>query len=215
MSRKTIVGLAWFGVSLMWAQTPTARVTGTVTDPKGAVVPGAAITAANLDTGQRVEAKSNEVGLYTLPFLPPGRYEITAEAPGFRRYLRPNLVLETGQAATLDITLELGAQTEFVTVTAAAPLLASETSAVSQLIENKTIINMPLASRRAASLVRLFGNVTFIEEGAGGRGLAVFFDGRRPGAQSDVVHRRRRCAKHGLGGAATGAESPDRGAPGA
>ena len=172
ISRTCLVLLA-AGV-LAWAQTPTAKIVGVVLDPNGAVVPGAQVTMANLDTGQHFEAQTNAVGLYTVSFLPPGRYQLTAEAADFKKYLRQNLVIETGQSATLDIALELGSHDETVTVTASAPLLQSESSSVSQFIENKTVINMPLASRRAASLVRLVGNVTFIEEGAGAEALPFF-----------------------------------------
>jgi Carboxypeptidase regulatory-like domain/TonB dependent receptor len=157
-----------------WAQTPTAKVTGTVRDPSGAVISGVTVTVANLETGTRAESTANESGIYSISFLNPGRYELTAESQGFKRHLRQNVLLETGQVATIDITLEIGEVAETINVTAATPLLQAETSSVGQLIENTTIINMPLASRRAASLVRLMGGVTFLQEGAGGEALPFF-----------------------------------------
>ena len=87
--------------------------------------------------------------------------------------MRQHVRLETGQVATIDITLEIGEVSETVNVTAATPLLQAETSSVGQLIENTTIINMPLASRRAASLVRLMGGVTFMD-GAADEALPLF-----------------------------------------
>ena len=89
------------------AQTTTGRITGTITDPAGARVPGARIEVSNLATGIRVEGRSNEAGIYLLNFVDPGRYQLTAEAPGFRRYVRTPVVVETGMAVSLDISLEL------------------------------------------------------------------------------------------------------------
>ena len=166
--------LFFLSLGAAWAQTPTAKVTGTVRDPSGAVISGVTVSIANLETGARAQSTANESGIYSISFLNPGRYELTAESQGFKRHLRQNVLLETGQVATIDITLEIGEVAETINVTAATPLLQAETSSVSQFIENKTVINMPLASRRAASLVRLVGNVTFIEEGAGAEALPFF-----------------------------------------
>lgn len=146
------------------AQTPTARITGTITDSSGAIVPGAKISVLGQATGLHADATSNQNGIYNLPFLNPGRYELTVEATGFRRYVRPTLVLETGQILSLDIRLEVGPVANAVTVTAQTPLLQADASSVNQLIENATVANMPLASRKAASLVRLMGNVVFLSE---------------------------------------------------
>jgi len=146
------------------AQTPTARITGIITDPSGAVVPGAKISVVGLATGFHAEAPSNQNGIYNLPFLNPGRYQLSVDATGFRRYVRPSVLLETGQILSLDIRLEVGSLAEQVTVTAQTPLLQAGTSSISQLIENAAIANMPLASRKAASLVRLMGNVVFLSE---------------------------------------------------
>jgi hypothetical protein len=180
LTKEACTALGWslmmFILSLgtAWAQTPTAKVTGTVRDPSGAVISGVTVSIANVETGARAQSTANESGIYSISFLNPGRYELTAESQGFKRHLRQNVLLETGQVATIDITLEIGEVAETINVTAATPLLQAETSSVSQFIENKTVINMPLASRRAASLARLSGNVTFIEEGAGAEALPFF-----------------------------------------
>ncbi|MFN7936428.1 MAG: TonB-dependent receptor [Bryobacteraceae bacterium] len=165
---------------LLFAQTPTARITGTVYDSSAKSIPQASVTAMNQSTGTVVDAQTNDQGIFSLPFLNPGKYEVKVEAPGFRRYLRSNITMETGQVLTLDVTLEVGEVTQSVTISEAPPLLESASSSVGQLIENKNITNMPLASRRTAALVRLMGNVSFINEDlqqgqinfslAGGRG---------------------------------------------
>jgi len=151
----------------LFAQTPTARITGTITDSSGAIVPGAKISVLGQATGLHADATSNHNGIYNLPFLNPGRYELSVEATGFRRYVRPTLVLETGQILSLDVRLEVGQVSNAVTVTAQTPLLQAETSSVNQVIENRTIVSMPLASRRVGTLVRLMGNVTLNNESAG------------------------------------------------
>ncbi len=162
------------------AQTPTARVTGTIYDTTAKSIPKAVVTAVNQGTGATAASEANDNGIYSLSFLNPGKYEIRVEAPGFRRYLRNNVTLETAQVLALDVTLEVGEVSQSVTVSEAPPLLDAARSSVGQLIENKNITNMPLASRRSAALVRLMGNVTFINEDlqqgqinfslAGGRG---------------------------------------------
>jgi len=149
-----------------WAQTQS-RLTGTVTDNTGAVVVGAAVVARNVATGVTFPATTNQTGTYAIPFLPPGEYELTCEFTGFKKFSQAGLVLETGFSRNIDIRLEVGAITETVSVTAATPLLETTNSTVGQFIERATVFNMPLESRRTASLVRLMGAVVFRNEGAG------------------------------------------------
>jgi hypothetical protein len=167
-------------IGALFAQASAARVTARVIDPGGAAIPQAEVKIANVATGVETTGASSMNGLYVFPSLTPGPYELRVEASGFKRYTRSNLVLETGQVLTLDVVLELGAVSETVNVTAETPLLQADTSDISTLVENKTIQNMPLASRRIGSLMRLMGNVTFVSEAswegisnfaiAGGRG---------------------------------------------
>src|SRR5438128_998431 len=133
--------------TILRAQNPTARITGTVTDSTGAVVPGALVTLVNDETRVKLEGRTNESGIYLISFISPGPYSFAVEAPSFRRYVRP-LTLVTGQVLQLDLKLELGQTSESVTVTAATPLVQSATSSVSNLIENAFIKNMPLESGR-------------------------------------------------------------------
>jgi len=137
----------------------TATLNGTVTDVGDARVPGAQIRLMNVLTGEAYQATSNESGNYTIPLLKPGEYQLTAERPGFKQYIRSGILLETGVPSRADVRLEVGGVTESVTVEAQAPLLKSENSSVGVVIENRSITNMPLIDRRAAQLVRLTGNV--------------------------------------------------------
>ncbi|MBS1827588.1 MAG: TonB-dependent receptor [Acidobacteria bacterium] len=172
-------GLAYVTCVCLQAQTSSARVTGTITDPTGAAVPQARVTLRNQSTGISTSAETNATGIYTLSFLQPGPYDLTIEGNGFKRYTR-QVTLETGQVLPIDAVLQLGDVSESVSVTTETPLLQAETSSLNQLIENATIKNMPLASRRIGSLIRLMGNVSFQGEAswegivnfsiAGGRG---------------------------------------------
>jgi len=173
MIRRALIAaivLICVGRSALWGQ---ARLTGTVTDNSGAVVPGARVVVRNVQTGQVATASTSAGGVYTVSFLPPGPYEVICEQPGFKRFQRSGIVLETGTTTTVDILLELGQITEVVSVTAAAPLLEAESGALGQLVENQMILNMPIQSRRVGAMVRLMGNVTFTGE-TGGQSIPRF-----------------------------------------
>src|SRR6476469_7450059 len=134
--------------STLSAQISTATLTGTITDPTQARIPGVHVNVTNEATGVSVSERTNGQGDYTIPLLPPGRYRLEAEAQGFKSYARSGIVLEIGRSFRLDVALELGQMTDVVQVMAAAPLLESEYATVSQLIENKTIVDMPLNGQR-------------------------------------------------------------------
>ena len=145
------------------AQTSQARITGRVLDPAGAVIPNVEVTATNVATGVPTRVRSNEAGIYALPFLQPGEYTLSAVATGFKKYERKGIVLETAEVVEIDLKLEVGSVTDVVEVRAEAPLLESASSSVGQFIEGKTVAEMPLAGRRALELVRLSGNVIFVD----------------------------------------------------
>jgi outer membrane receptor protein involved in Fe transport len=153
---------------------PQARLTGIVTDPSGLAVPAAEVRLTNTATGVVTASKANQAGIYAFPYLSPGGYDLNCEAPGFKTFARRAIVLETGYSRTVDVRLELGDTKEVLTVEAQTPLLESETSDVGQLIERASVFKMPLDSRRAGSLVRLVGGVTFTEEGGAAAQLPFF-----------------------------------------
>jgi hypothetical protein len=153
-------------------------LTGIITDPSQANLPGVSLALTNEDTGVVERSTSNAQGEYTFPLLQPGRYRLAAEAKGFRPYVRSGIVLESARTGRLDIALELGQVTEAVEVRASTPLLESESSTVGQFIEHKTVMDMPLTGRRVGELLALEGNSVFIQGDvirprvavAGGRG---------------------------------------------
>ncbi len=128
----------------VFAQSDRATVTGTISDPAGAVVANAPIQARNLDTGAEYPAASTSTGNYTLSELPVGRYEITVAVAGFKKYLRQGLALQAAQTYRIDVMLEVGATSESVTVTEAAPLLKTESGELSHNVTNETLDTLPV-----------------------------------------------------------------------
>src|SRR6267142_5007343 len=126
-----------------FAQTDRGTITGTVSDATGAVIPGAAIEARNLATGAVYTAGSSETGNFTLAQLPAGTYEVSALLPGFKKFVRPNIVVQVAQVVRIDAALEVGANTESVTVEAAAPLLKTESGEVSHNIQTDMLDSLP------------------------------------------------------------------------
>jgi hypothetical protein len=154
-----------------WGQaTGSGTITGTVTDPKQAAVPEASVTIHNTDTGIGRAATTNEVGLYSAPFLQPGRYEITVGKPGFAKLLRKDITLQVGQTVTIDLTLTLQATSETVTITAETPVIDTEKTEMSQVVSQTQKDNLPLAGRRWESFALLTPNITT----DGGTGLVSY-----------------------------------------
>src|SRR5438874_1321219 len=123
-----ILGVA-FG-SFLSAQESTARLLGTVTDPTGAVIPGATVVARNVATGLDRKTVANESGNYSIPSLPIGQYTLVAESAGFRTSTITGLTLQLNQEARFDIKLELGAAAESIQVQAVTPALVTDSSSV-------------------------------------------------------------------------------------
>jgi hypothetical protein len=109
--------------STVSAQTTAAQVTGVVQDSQGGSVPAADVTITNVDTGMVRKATSNELGYYSLALLQPGSYQLEVKKEGFRPLTRSGLVLSVGQVARVDLTLEVGAVTESINVSAGVALV--------------------------------------------------------------------------------------------
>jgi hypothetical protein len=158
--------LALVGVILVLAfsafsQEFRATLTGHITDPNGAAVPGAKVTVTNLQTNEAKEAVTSDDGNYTVPLLQPGRYSVTVEAQGFSKAVSDQVELHTADKATMDITLQIGALENTVNVNAEAPLLEADTASRGQVIENARINELPLVGRNPLNLTTLAPGVTF------------------------------------------------------
>jgi hypothetical protein len=138
--------------SLTWAQEVTASIVGTVVDPSGAAVSGATITAKDLDRGTILTTTTNDEGAFNISGVPVGRYEIKAVAKGFQTAINPAFRLTLNQTARLNFQLHLGQTTETVEVTAAAPLLQTDTSLLGNLLDSATVASLPLSTHNTNQL---------------------------------------------------------------
>ncbi|MFN7925342.1 MAG: carboxypeptidase regulatory-like domain-containing protein [Bryobacteraceae bacterium] len=137
------------------AQEFRATVSGRVTDAQSAVISGVKLTATQIGTEAKFETVSAADGLFTIPFLPPGSYRLTAEMSGFKRYVRDNLAAGANERLTLDIVMEVGAVTETINVSSEAPILQTATASTGQVITSAQIENMPVSGRTPLALAQL------------------------------------------------------------
>src|SRR5262245_11228994 len=140
--------------SLMLAQGTDAMVSGTVVDSTGAVVSGTSVVVTSIRTGIRISTISNEAGVYLYPSLQPGVYTLTAEHPGFKKYVLRELTLNTGDKISINLTLDIGSVNESVEVLAeASAALGYTTASVGRAITGLNVQQLPLTNRDALSLV--------------------------------------------------------------
>jgi len=134
-----------------------AQVTGEVTDPTGAAVAGATVTMTETERGVSHQTKSDSNGRYTLPNLPVGPYRLEASLAGFKTYTQTGITLQVGDHPVINIGLQVGAVTENVEVTAGAAMVQSEQTSISQVINQKSIVELPLNGRQPTQLVLISG----------------------------------------------------------
>lgn len=147
------------------AQTFTGTILGTVKDSTDAVVPNVKISLREVRTNTERFTVSNERGLYEVPLLPPGTYELSAETAGFKRFRRSELKLDISQRLEVTIILTPGDVVETVQVTGETPLLQTTVSSVGQVVDNKKIVDLPLSNRNVLQLVGLVAGV--VDHGSG------------------------------------------------
>lgn len=141
-----------FGGALLWGQGFTAEVLGTVTDTSGALIPGAVVTATNVATGVHAASVTDSKGNYTVVQLPPGVYQVTAEATGFKRGVLESVTLQVDQRQLADFKLEVGQVNESVNVTAEAPDVQTETATVGGVVVHDQTAELPLNGRNFLEL---------------------------------------------------------------
>ncbi len=160
------------GAPALRSQDFRALIIGQVTDPTGAAVPNATIAAVKPDTGQTFSTKTNPNGAYSLPYIPPGVYNVSAEAPAFKKMVRENITLAVADKRTLDFQLELGAVTQEVTVTAAPPLVETATASGGTVFDPEKTQSLPLNGRQAYMLLQLTPGVMFTQTQFGATGFS-------------------------------------------
>jgi hypothetical protein len=173
-----LCGIASLG--LAWAQEVSAGLTGRVTDPSGAAILGATVTARDQDRGTAWTAATNEDGIYSFPRIPTGAYGLRIEASGFKSYHHPNIALEVNQRGRVDVTLQLGAVSESIEVTSDAALLQTETTQVGVVVGAQTLDDAPLLSRNVIELTLLIPGVTTTDPSTFNTGTRGDASGGRP-----------------------------------
>ncbi|MEZ5352232.1 MAG: TonB-dependent receptor [Bryobacteraceae bacterium] len=185
MVLRRIALVSFFSIS---AFAQTSQITGRVADPTGAVVPLADIAVTNVDTGTRYPTQSNVEGYYTVSRLDPGPYQVIVQKTGFKQARRSGIVLQVDQTARLDFTLQVGEVAEQIEITAETPLIESESSNLGQVINNKSIVEMPLNGRNAWDLSKLVGGAVYVQGfGDAGEVPAVSFSGGRTWSQAMML----------------------------
>ncbi|PYV17023.1 MAG: hypothetical protein DMG07_06675, partial [Acidobacteria bacterium] len=147
-------------------QTGTSRISGTVTDVSGAVVPGATVTARNEATGVRYSQSTTDAGLYAFPSLPVGVYTIAVELSGFKTAQKTGIVLEVNTPVVVNATLEVGGVSEVVSVEGGYEKLQSSDATLGNVVERKAIVDLPLNGRNPLTLLVLEPGV--VQRSAGG-----------------------------------------------
>ena len=154
---RTIIVLCTAGLlaGSLYGQEYRGTFSGSVTDEQGAAIPKAAIVATETRTGTKATAVTESTGEYTLPFLAPGEYEISAEASGFKRTLRQGLTLNAGEHPIVDFHLQLGAVSDSITVTAESPLVTASTASIGQSVSTHEVEDIPINGRAPIMLMTM------------------------------------------------------------
>jgi len=148
-----------------FAQTFSASITGTVTDPSGGAVQGAKVHLANMTTHDTRETVSNGTGLYRFDNLLPGTYQLTADAAGFKSYVQNNMVLPANTSATVNVGLVVGGAEEKVQVNAEAVLLDTETANNTTTLDSQLIQSLPNSYRNPLNFVFALAGTTEAQAG--------------------------------------------------
>ncbi len=152
---------ALFGGVSVFAQdqTSSSTLTGTITDPSGAVVPGALVTLTGTENGVTRTFPTTDSGSYSFRLLPPSTYTLKVDAPGFRSFQQQGIVLAAGQTATQAVSLSIGAGNQEISVTSEAPLLNLDNANLSADISSKQVVELPLNLRNVYGLATLNSSV--------------------------------------------------------
>ena len=170
MSKLPSALVGAFSILLFTAAPPAhpqdsrGTILGRVTDSSGAVVPAAAVQAANIATGVVIRSSTNNEGNFHIPFLIPGTYRVTAEKEGFKRFVHDGIELNVNARLELNMALELGALAETMTVTGEAPLLDTTNASIGRVVDSKETRELPLNHGNPYNLIRLSGGVNFTDQ---------------------------------------------------
>jgi hypothetical protein len=156
---RLALALFCFG-AVLYGQESRASISGTITDPQGAVIPAAVVQAKNLETNVTSSAVTNDRGIYTVPPLNPGMYSVTVMAPGFKIVVQRSVELRVADRVALDFKLELGTNAETVTVLAEVPLLETQSATQGTVLSKELVAAVPTRGRDVFDLAQLTAGVT-------------------------------------------------------
>jgi len=140
-----LLGILFLVVAVpLYSQTTNGAIQGSVTDTSGGAVVGATVTARNMDTGLTEPTETSDAGVYFLPNLPPGRYSVTIEAKGLKKYSQEGVTVSVGTTTPLNIQMQVGAVTESITVSADASQLQTASSDIGATVQTELVQNLPL-----------------------------------------------------------------------
>ncbi len=157
--RLKIACLFCFCTLAAFAQGDRGTLTGTVTDPTGAVIPNANIQVTNAETAAVYQVGTSSTGNYTLANLPVGTYTLSVDAAGFKKFERPNLIIQVAETTRVDATLEVGSSSETVTVSTEAPLLKTESGEISHQVDYSDADLLPLFTTNGTGGSTGLGNI--------------------------------------------------------
>ncbi|RPI52499.1 MAG: carboxypeptidase regulatory-like domain-containing protein, partial [Acidobacteria bacterium] len=161
LRRTLVVVIVLLGcATLASAQTPSGEISGLASDSSGSVLPGVRVTLTNVATKATRLTQTNESGVYVFPAVPPGTYTLKAELDGFSTMERANIQVQVGSAYRLPFTLEIGALTDVVQVVADTPVIQTENASIGTVIENRSIVELPLNGRNYLQLASLIPGAT-------------------------------------------------------
>src|SRR5690242_4337524 len=182
------VALVSFGLISAQAQVDTGTIVGTVTDPSGAVVSGAKITLTNLGTNAALSTTAGSDGTYTFTPVRVGNYKIDVSAPGFQTSSQRNISVDVSSHVEVNIALKPGSVTEVVEVTSSAPILETQTAAVGQVVDRRSVDSLPLNGRNFTFLAQLAAGVNTPQADTRGNAASGAFsaNGLRP-AQNNYL----------------------------
>ncbi len=157
-----------------------ARISGTVTDPSGAAIPNASVTATQIATGAKTVVTSNGAGEYVFPSLAPAEYSVGVTSTGFSGFLQTNVVLQADQALTVNATLKVGSSGDTISVDTAPPQVDISTGTLAQVIDSQRVNDLPLNGRNAASLTTLVPGIVIAPTQNIDQGITKTFPGLVP-----------------------------------
>lgn len=146
-----------------WSQEARGTILGRLTDSTGAVIPAVSVKITNVATGVTTPAETNAQGNYLAPYLIPGTYRVAAEKTGFKSFLREGIELRVNDRLEVNITLELGAVSETVTVTAETPMLDTASASMGSVVDARRVAELPFPHGNPYHLIQLASGVTFAQ----------------------------------------------------